>query len=206
MKTKTINKALFIVSILGCVILVSLRPVKERIKIGAQLPHKDIHFEAISGKKISLNDIKKKKGLLIVFAANKCIAVEYWGERLKAMNDYALENNIGVVWINANETQRNEGESLQDMRRFADENNLDVPYVTDNDFLIANSFGVEVTPTSYLFNKNLELVYQGLVDDNMMKPEEVENYYLKDAITALANNKPIETKEIFGRGCRIPRE
>lgn len=182
------------------------QPTSEKISIGDSYKNGEVKMKGVSGKEYSLNDLKQKKGLLVVFAANKCIAVKYWGDRLREAADYAMKNEIGVVWVNSNQTQREDGESLAEMVDFSETNNLNFPYVVDEDFLLANEFGVEVTPTSYLFDAEGSLIFQGLVDDNMLDANATNEPYLMNALKANVNSSKVAVPEKFGRGCRIPRE
>lgn len=174
-------------------------------KIGDPLPHKNLELTHINGNTYELGELKGENGLLVVFSANKCVAVERWFDRLIAANNVAESKDINVVWINSNQTQRNDGESLDDMRVFAEERNVTYDYLQEDSFLLADALNAQVTPTAFLYDENLKLVYMGVVDDNMMDPSSVKEKYLNDAILQLANGMTIQTPVKMGRGCRIPR-
>lgn len=175
------------------------------LHVGEKLEKTNVKLMATNSKKYSLQDLKKKKGLLIIFAANKCIAIKNWQERIIAAGEYANNNDIGVVWINSNETSRNDGESIEDMKAFKEINNISPAYVQDKNFLYADMLGVSVTPTCYLLDANMKIIYQGVVDNNMMDSNNVEKAYLMDALEAFVSGSTIESVETYGRGCRITR-
>ena len=179
--------------------------INYRMKVGEKFPEIEKKLRATDGNQYSLVDMKKKKGILIVFAANKCIAIDKWKDRLLKNVELAQQNNIGVVWINSNETQRKEGESIEDMKNYKEKIGLKAHYVQDDEFLFANILGVSVTPTSFLLDDKFNIVYQGVVDDNMMDSNNVANHYLKDAITDHIKGERNDNNETYGRGCRIPR-
>ena len=203
MKSNLLTITLSVLFLIGSAMMA---PHSDKIALGDNLPHEKVKMEDISGKKYSLNNLKKENGLLVVFAANKCVAIKYWGDRLMEAAEYCNDHEIGLVWVNANQTQRSDGESFEDMKKFAIEKNITFPYVVDEDFLLANTFGVEVTPTSYLFDNKGKLVFQGMVDDNMMDASSTKEKYLMDALASMTNNQVVTVPEKFGRGCRIPRE
>ncbi len=175
------------------------------IAINDPLPHQDLVLDHIDGKQYKLSDFKRKNGLLIVFAANECVAIERWYDRLIKANDLAEANGINVIWVNSNETQRIEGETMEEMRVFAKENKLKYDYLMEREFVLANAFDAQVTPTCYLFDKDLKLKFMGMPDDNMFDVAEVTETYLADALNAYIKGDEIRTKVAHGRGCRIPR-
>ena len=76
----------------------------------------------------------------------------------------------------------------------------------DEDSRIANSFGGQTTPHVFLFNKNFELVYKGVIDDNYKNAAEVKIHYLKDVISSLGRGEKIKISETNPIGCSIKRK
>ena len=72
MKTFKIFSVLFILGIVS----LSFRLLKEEeyptIKIGDVAPKSDVKMKDISETEYSLNDLKKEKGLLVIFSCNSC--------------------------------------------------------------------------------------------------------------------------------------
>ena len=91
------------------------------------------------------------------------------------------------------------------MKRRAMEIGYLAPYVIDEDSKLANNFSARTTPHVFLFNSDLELIYMGAIDDNVDSAEEVEEHFLKDAITRSAEGKRIKTKSTKAVGCSIKR-
>src|SRR5215212_4114999 len=99
------KKLLF--SAVAAVSLLSFIPINE-LPIGSEMPKADVKMKDISGKEISLQDAKKKNGLLVMFSCNTCPYVIKNQERTKEICKYALENNVGVILVNSNEAQRSD--------------------------------------------------------------------------------------------------
>jgi hypothetical protein len=78
-------------------------------------------------------------------------------------------------------------------------------YVLDENHVLADAFGAKTTPHVYLFNKEMELVYQGAIDDNVNKAEDVKEYYLMDAMKATMDGQEVKVKETKAIGCSIKR-
>ncbi len=70
---------------------------------------------------------------------------------------------------------------------------------------IADAFGATRTPQCFLFDKDGVLVYKGAIDDNVKDPKAVKSFYLKDAITAVADGKKPAATESKSIGCTIKR-
>ncbi|MDD4108577.1 MAG: thioredoxin family protein, partial [Prolixibacteraceae bacterium] len=62
------------------------------------------------------------------------------------------------------------------------------------------------TPHAFLFDKNMELVYKGAIDDNYKSAGEVKNAWLKDAVSSLSNGSSVKVSETRPLGCSIKRK
>src|SRR5215467_5295249 len=98
------------------------------LPIGSSLPKADIKMKDISGKEISLNDIKKQNGILVMFSCNTCPYVIKNQSRTKEICAYSEKNNIGVILLNANEGSRDDGNSFQDMQAYGKDQGYVWPY------------------------------------------------------------------------------
>jgi thioredoxin-related protein len=184
----------------------------ETLAIGASAPKTDLKMKSISGKELSLNQIKKDNGLLVVFSCNTCPFVvggegsEGWEGRYDELRKYAESNNIGMVLVNSNEAKREKGDDLESMKTRAKEHGFaQCNYVLDVNSELANAFYARTTPHVYLFDKNMKLAYKGSIDDNVDDSKKVSAPYLKNAISNLAAGKAIDPAETKPVGCSIKR-
>ena len=176
----------------------------EDLALGSDIPLADVKMVDISGKKVSLNDVKMKNGLLVNFSCNTCPWVVAWQDRYNGLAETSMKNNIGFITINPNSKNREKiGEGLKDMKKFSKKYDHDFLYTVDEGSKLAMAFGATQTPQVFLFDSNGKLVYQGVIDDNPRKPKKVTKPYLLDAISALGSGKPISIAETKGRGCTI---
>ncbi len=106
------------VLLIASAILFAFKTSLNTLPIGSKLPNADIKLKDISYKEISLNDAKKKNGLLVMFSCNTCPYVVKSQERTNAVCEYALQNNIGLVLLNSNETQRSAEASYEAMQLY----------------------------------------------------------------------------------------
>jgi hypothetical protein len=173
------------------------------LELGSSIPLADIKMMDISGKMISLNDVKMENGLLVNFSCNTCPWVVAWQNRYNSLAKESNKNKIGFITVNPNTSIRDRGEGLSDMRDFAKKYGHDFLYALDKGAKLAEAFRATKTPHIYLFNGEGKLVYRGAIDDNARKPNKVKNKYLFNAIKAVANGENIDLAETKALGCSI---
>jgi thioredoxin-related protein len=175
------------------------------LPIGSSLPKAEVKLKDISGKEITLNEIKKTNGILVMFSCNTCPYVIGNQSRTKEISGYAIKNNIGVILLNANEGDRNGGNSLESMQAYAKEQGYTWPYAVDKNSELADAFGARRTPECFLFDKNNNLVYHGAIDDSPGDIGSVKRQHLKNAIDEMIEGKNVSVKETRSVGCSIKR-
>jgi thioredoxin-related protein len=175
------------------------------IEINSEMPNIDVKLQSVNGYSYSLESIVEKNGILIIFTSNTCPFVIKWEDRYTIVEELAKKNNIGLVYINSNYKKRDGDDSFEKMKEHAKKYNYRFPYLLDEKSQLANSFGAKTTPHIFMFNKNLQLVYKGAIDDNYEDINKVNKFYLKDAMEQLANGKKIKVSETDPVGCSIKR-
>lgn len=201
MKTKryftTLGFCLFFLS------FICQNPLNE-IPINSAVPLSSYKMKDVSGKEMSLNDLKKSKGLLVIFSCNTCPYVKLSESRIKEYSDFCILNEIGCVLINSNVAQRNAEDSFDEMVKYHANQKLKCAYLIDDKSQLANSFGAGRTPQCFLFNAN-SLIYKGAIDDNIKTQSAITVFYLKDALSAMLNNQQPKIQETKAIGCSIKR-
>ena len=175
------------------------------IAIGTEIPLVEYKMEDVSGEIVSLNSVKKKNGLLVIFSCNTCPFVLGWQDRYIPLGDWTLENNIGFVLVNSNEAQRNDVDGLEKMRVHAATNKYNTFYTVDKNSELADAFGATRTPEVFLFDGNGKLVYKGAIDDNSEDANAVLKPYLGVALQSLLNGVEINSNATKSIGCTIKR-
>ncbi|MGB0404046.1 MAG: redoxin family protein [Salibacteraceae bacterium] len=208
-------KIFFTISVLiGTVIgFTSLKVANENkaLEIGSEVPLSDEKMANIDGKAYSLNDLKKENGLLVVFSCNTCPFVigngdkEGWEGRYNDLYESALKNQMGMVLVNSNEAKRKGEDSMKNMKAHAKEQGYKMAYVIDKNHKLADAVGARTTPHVYLLDKDLKLVYRGLIDDNVNSAKEVKVKYLEGAMKEVANGRSPEPATTKAMGCSIKR-
>ena len=176
------------------------------LPLGSNLPKGDLKMKDTQNEEISMNDAKRKNGLLVMFTCNTCPYVIKNQQRTNAISKYALESNIGIILLNSNEGARSGSESLEAMQTYAKNQNYKWYYAVDKDHEIADAFGANRTPENFLFDKDLKLVYHGAIDDNPSDDSNITRQHLKEAMDNLLAGKDIVIKESRSVGCSIKRK
>ena len=201
------NKILFFyIAIISSAISISFinKAELDELPINSSLPKSDYLMKGVSGKQVSLNELKTNKGLLVIFSCNTCPYVIKSQDRIKSITDFCLSNGIGCAIINSNEAQRNEEDSFEEMIKYYTNQKLKCAYLIDEKSQLADAFGAAKTPHCFLFNSKT-LIYKGAIDDNIKDPSAVKAFYLKDALTSLLKNERPQMQETKSIGCSIKR-
>lgn len=175
------------------------------LKIGSPMPKATVKLKDISGKEITMQEVKNDNGVLVMFSCNTCPYVIKNQQRTLAIGKYAQKNNIGIIILNSNEALRGDEDSYDAMKEYAKEQQYKWNYVVDKNNEVADAFGANRTPECFLFDKNLKLVYHGAIDDNPSNAAAVSKEHLKNAIDELTSGKEITVKESRSVGCSIKR-
>ncbi len=179
-------------------------PAVTELALGAAIPETGYKMKNVSGKDVSLGEIKTDKGLLVIFSCNTCPYVKLSETRIKEYSDFCMANGIGCILVNSNEAQRTEDDSFDKMTAYYSAQKLKCAYTVDAKSNLANAFGATRTPQCFLFNAK-GLVYKGAIDDNVKDPAAVKASYLKDALNAVIKGTAPATQETKSIGCTIKR-
>ncbi len=185
---------------------VAFRPAADPLPIGSAIPLANTKMKDVSGKILSLNDVKTSKGLLVMFSCNTCPYVIKNQARTRDIANYAQSQNLGVILLNANEGNRNSDDSYKAMQAYARAQEYKWPYTVDSNNELADAFGASRTPEVYLFDANGKLAYRGAIDDNPADASKVKRSHLREAINEMLGGKPVSVTESRSVGCGIKRK
>lgn len=199
------KRNLLLCLILPALAMLAFRSGNEPLAIGSAMPKGDVVMKDISGKDITLNNARKQNGLLVMFSCNTCPVVLNNAARANEVSKFALEKNVGVIFLNANEANRSASESLDAMKAYAEKEGFNWFYAVDQNSVLADAFGASKTPECFLFNKEGKLVYHGAIDDSPGNAENVSRKHLQEAITEISSGKEVSVKTSRSVGCTIKR-
>lgn len=182
-----------------------------QLRVKDKAPMQQADMKSVNGSMYNLNNLKKDKGLVVIFSCNSCPFVvgsddfPGWEKQYDSLYSEALVNNIGFVLVNSNEGKRSQADSYEEMVKHAKEQNYTMPYVVDEQAALANAFGAKTTPHVYFFDQTLTLIYTGSIDNSWDKGRKTDQSYLFDAIKAHGKGKKIKPNTTEPKGCGIKR-
>ena len=198
-------KKIMMLFIAATVIATTAFTVSNILPIGSTLPKADLKMMDVSGKLVSMKDVIKEKGVMVMFSCNTCPYVVKNQKRTLNISNFAQKMGFGVIVLNSNEAQRGDDDSFNEMKSYAKQQGYSWNYVVDKNNEVADAFGANRTPECFLFDKNLKLVYHGAIDDNPSDEGAVKQQHLRNAIELTAAGKEVVIKETRSVGCSIKR-
>lgn len=174
--------------------------------IGDKAMFTDVKMLDVSGEKVSLEDVKKENGIIVLFSCNTCPFVLQWEDRYSDVKAWADKNDVGMIVLNSNHQKRDGDDSFEAMKKHASDKEYNFYYAVDDNSLLANAFGGQTTPHAFLFDSEMQLVYKGAIDDSYKSADAVQKAYLKEAVASLGSGKKVALAETKPVGCSIKRK
>lgn len=161
-------------------------------------------IDTVSGKMVSLNDVKGDAATLVMFICNHCPFVKHVNEQLvKLANDYE-DKGIGFVAISSNDVKNYPQDSPELMKKTAEQLGYPFPYLYDETQNIAKAYEAACTPDFYVFDKNLKLVYRGQLDDSRPGNDKpINGKDIRNALDAILAGKEVDPNQVPSMGCNI---
>ena len=160
--------------------------------------------DTVSGKTVSLDQIKSKVATVVMFICNHCPYVRHVnGELVRVAKDYQPKG-VSFVAINANDIAQHPEDGPKPMKEAAKRLGYPFPYLFDETQLVARAYKAACTPDLFVFDENLKLVYRGQLDDARPKsPAPVTGKDLRAALDAIVAGKPVSAQQRPSAGCNI---
>ena len=165
---------------------------------------KDFKLVSTENKKVSLDDIKGKNGILIMFICNHCPYVKAVINDIVEDAKYFESLEIKSTAIMSNDVKNYPEDSFDNMITFSKLNNFSFPYLFDEMQDVAKNYGAVCTPDFFGYNKNLELQYRGRIRElKNLKPVREGDSDLKIAMKLIAETGNGPKNQIPSMGCNI---
>jgi len=180
----------------------ALTPSK-MIPLGTKAPDFELP-DTVSGKRLSLSELKSDKATVIMFICNHCPYVKHVQSGLvKLANDY-IPKGVSFIAINSNDVKNYPDDSPESMKKVAKKLGYPFPYLFDDSQHVAKEYDAACTPDFYIFDKNLRLVYRGQMDDSRPgngKP--VTGKDIRKALDSVLSGNEVLEEQIPSIGCNI---
>jgi peroxiredoxin len=167
------------------------------------LKARDFNLPGVDGKRHTLDSVRGKNGLLVMFICNHCPYVKSIRERIVRDTLELKQYGINSIAIMSNDPSEYEEDSFEHMKEVAQVFNYPFPYVWDETQQIAKDYGAVCTPDFFGFNANLELQYRGRLDASRKDAVADAARDLFDAMVTVAKTGKGPAEQIPSMGCSI---
>jgi len=169
-----------------------------------QIDDKAPAFElvGVDDKIYALDDFVGSKAMLIVFMCNHCPYVKSKLNSILKLHDQFKSKGVAVVGINSNDPDYHD-EGFENMKKFAMERGIKFPYLFDETQDVAKAYGATCTPDSFLFDKDVKLVFHGRIDNALTLDQTPTEFTMANNITKILNGQKIDKTFESSMGCSI---
>ena len=173
------------------------------LPLGTKAPDFEL-LDTVSDKILSLENLKGKKGTVIMFICNHCPFVIHVNPQIVKLAKEYQEKGISFVAISSNDVKNYPQDAPHLMKQKAIEEDYTFPYLYDETQKVAKAYDAACTPDFYLFDADLTLVYRGQLDDS--RPGNgipLTGRDLKNAMDAVLNGEKVDPDQKPSLGCNI---
>jgi len=160
--------------------------------------------DAVSGRTVSLDNVKSKKVLILMFICRHCPYVVHIQHELARLGKDYQNSDVGIIAISANDSDIYLADSRENLKKMALELAFTFPLCHDASQKTAIAYQAACTPDFYVFNAARQLVYRGQLDNS--RPGNnlpVTGVDLRQAIEATLNDLPLIFEQKPSLGCNI---
>ena len=179
------------------------RTPSNMLALGTKAPDFSL-FDTISGQTLSLDELRGRKGTVIMFICNHCPFVIHVNPELAKLGNEYQKKGIGFIAISSNDIKNYPQDAPHLMTETAKREGYSFPYLYDETQEVAKAYDAACTPDFYLFDANLDLIYRGQLDDS--RPGNglpLNGKDLRNAMNALLAQEPIPDNQKPSIGCNI---
>ncbi|MFD1316646.1 thioredoxin family protein [Namhaeicola litoreus] len=161
-------------------------------------------IDTVTGKDINLSSLKGERATVIYFICNHCPFVLHTIEELVDIAKVYDDFGFSFVAISSNDIVNYPEDSPENMKKFARKNDFQFPYLFDETQDVARAYKAACTPDIFVFDRGLELVYRGQLDDS--RPGNgipVTGKDLRRALQNILDGKAVDEVQKPSIGCNI---
>ena len=173
------------------------------IELGAKAPDFTLQ-DTVSGKIVSLSELKSDIANVVVFICNHCPYVHHINSKLVEIAVTYQQRGVRFIAISSNDVKTHPEDAPEYMTQTAKKHSYPFPYLYDETQETAKAFGAACTPDFFIFDCKLACVYRGRFDDtrpNMGQASTGKD--LSDALDMLITGGKISGPQHPSMGCNI---
>ncbi|MEX2171229.1 MAG: redoxin domain-containing protein [Pirellulales bacterium] len=163
----------------------------------------DFALSDIHGQSCKLSDFSDKRLVVVAFLGTECPLAKLYGRRLTELASKYADRGVAFLGINANAQ-----DSLAELTAYGRTHEIEFPLLKDVGNRVSDAMGATRTPEVFLLDQARTVCYHGQIDDQYNVGESrpgAGEHYLRKAIEACLEGKPIEISTTKPIGCLIGR-
>lgn len=154
-------------------------------------------LQDLSGNTVAYSTLRGDVSV-VAFISTRCPISNAFNFRLNELyNEFKGQVRFIVINSNANEP-------LDEVRHHAQNMGYDFPIYKDANNIVADLFGARATPDTFVIDRNGLVQYHGGIEDSP-NSERAKNHWLRVALGAVLEGKPVAMPETHSLGCAIRR-
>ena len=179
------------------------RTLSNMIPLGTIAPDFSLP-DTVSGKTVTLQELKSDKATVIMFICNHCPYVVHLREAFMEMAKEYQQKGVAVVAINSNDVANYPDDSPEKMVEEVKLAGYDFPYLFDETQAVAQAYKAACTPDFFLFDQHHNLFYRGQFDDSRPRNNApVDGADMRHALDALLKGADSPDDQKASMGCNI---
>lgn len=150
-----------------------------------------------TGNEETVEISKLDKALVLIFISKDCPCS-------KGNFSYINELSINYPEFKFIVVHSKKGTSVSEVRSYLSDKKVNFEVINDSNLSIASRLNALKTPHAFILNLKGDVIYNGGVTNSTF-PENAKEFFLKNALEDLKNNRPIAKNETKTLGCFIAR-
>jgi len=160
--------------------------------------------DTISGKTLSLSSLKGKNATVVMFICNHCPYVLHVNDELVRIAKAYQPKGVSFIAISSNDVENYAEDRPQLMKVQSEKVGYTFPYLYDESQEVARAYNAACTPDLFLFDKDLQCVYRGQLDNSRPKNDiPVTGKDLRSALEAVLTGRKVSENQVPSIGCNI---
>lgn len=168
----------------------------QEFKLGSKVT--EFQVQDLDGKSAPFSTLRGPI-TVVTFVATQCPVSNAYNQRMIAIYKDYSPKDVRFIFVNANRS-----EPAGEVRDHSKRAGFPFPVYKDAGNVVADLFGAEVTPESYVIDSSGILRYHGAIDDSQNEAR-IRTRRLRLALDALLAGKAVEAPETKAFGCTIKR-
>ncbi len=172
------------------------------MKLGSIAPNFTLP-DTISGKIVSLSELKSDVATVIIFICNHCPFVHHVNSKLVEIATNYQAKGVQFIAISSNDVVTHPQDAPEFMTQVAKKEGYVFPYLYDETQNVAKAYKAECTPDFFVFDSELKCAYRGRFDETRPNMGQATGQDLSNALDALIAGEEVTENQYPSMGCNI---